>query len=141
MNRKDKKLLLLILLTFLIILNFILSTTYRNYIYDNSINDFGLADVGYNIFAVLTISITSWLGLFQLTQNKLIDILLFTLAYVIWEFLTLKFSSLGTFDKKDLMALCLSGIITLLLLYFVDKFTFQTDWLKIKSYLNKYKSF
>lgn len=128
-----KKCVLLLILAVFIILSISLNTIYRDFIYSNKIYDFGIADVGYNLFAVTLISLTSWVGVFKYTNNKILDILINTLIYISIEIASYFIPIIGTFDFKDIIALLISCIITLGLLYYMGKNTF----LKLKNLLIK----
>tara|TARA_R110002051_G_C8756849_1_gene501062 strand:- start:2305 stop:2640 length:336 start_codon:yes stop_codon:yes gene_type:complete len=105
----------------------LISTPYRNYIYTNKIEDFGLADVGNNIFAVTVISLISWIGAFKFSNNKIIDILIFTAIYIVLEILSYFFSIFGTFDYKDIIALLCGSFLAIVLLYLFEKENFHNN--------------
>ncbi|MEM8509691.1 MAG: hypothetical protein AAF717_17800 [Bacteroidota bacterium] len=130
----NRKWILLALLIALIILSYLLTTDYRDYIYKNGINDFGLADVGYNIFAVTTLSLSSWIGLFKITDNKIIGIAVITAGYLLLEVLSGILPFIGTYDTMDLLALLFSGGITIMLLFLIDSEAFRSDFSDVRTY-------
>lgn len=94
-----------------------MSNPYREFIYRNDINDYGLADVGYNLFAVALLMLLSWIKRSSLTKNELFDVILFYLGYLLYELLSYWFPVFGTFDFKDIIALTVSFLISLILLF------------------------
>lgn len=122
----------ILVLVIFFVLSLVISVPYRSYIYKNAYYDFGVADVGYNIFAVPVISLFSWLGFFNFSKNKFIDILLFTGIYLILEIASSYFPIFGVFDIKDIMALLFSGLIAMVLLYAFDKNSIQTFFNRFK---------
>ena len=117
------KLKLFILFLGFLIITFLLGNYYRPYVYSNHIDDFGLADVGYNIIAVVNMSLFSWIGIYKYTNNKLIDVCINTLIYLLIELLSFFLPVFGIFDFKDCVAIIVSGFIStiLLRLLFKDK--------------------
>lgn len=113
-----------------------LGNYYRPYVYSNKINDYGLADVGYNIIAVVNMSLLSWLGFYKFTKNKIIDICINTGFYLFFELLSYKLSLFGVFDIKDCYALIFSGLLSLVFLYFLDKQIFMHSKNQIYSIFN-----
>jgi len=111
----------LIILIFFFVIGVLMNTYYREYIYENNKFDFGIADVGYNLVAVILMTLTSFIGLFKITNNKVLDVLIFTLSYITNEIFSYFFPILGTFDFKDIIALLLSGLIAIGLLHLFDK--------------------
>lgn len=101
-------------------MSIILTAFYRPYIYTNNIYDYGLADAGYNLFAVVLISLTSWIFNLKITNNKWTDILLHTSIFIILEIVSYFFPILGTFDGLDIGALLISSLIAQWLLYTIE---------------------
>lgn len=134
-NMKTKAFILLILfLAFTVYLN----NYYRPYVYKNKIEDYGLADVGYNLIAVINISLIAWLGEFKITRNKIIDILIITVGYLVHEFLSYFFPFLlGVFDLKDCVALFISGLISLVILFILNRKEFNEHKNEIFYFHNK----
>lgn len=88
---------------------FFMNFVYRPYIYANKIDDFHLANSYSNLFSV-TLYIHLMLAFSkQLKYNPIIYILVACLGFVMFEF----FFGL-TFDYYDIIATCLSGVITFL---------------------------
>ena len=103
-----------------IVTGLVLSITYRPHVYENSINDFGLADTIGSLVSVVG-SFFFLAGIKTYTakeKNKMIVSL--TLVYgVVWEILGL-LNLHGTFDWKDIVATFISGGITYLLKELLD---------------------
>lgn len=112
-------------------LTFISSSVYRSYIYNNDINDYGLADTFPNIGAVITASFL-FMGKAQYEERRdeLIVILGSVLGFIVYEFIQIKLS-ISTFDWKDIIGTIVGGIIT----FIIHKFL--TIQLKSKDTLNK----
>lgn len=121
----NKKIRLVLLLIFLIAISAYLSTPYREYIYERNINDYGLADVGGNLFVVTILSIICWLGVFKISNNRILDVLIVTAIYLILEIASYFFPYIGTFDIKDLIVLPFGTLIALWVLYGLERKNFQ----------------
>jgi hypothetical protein len=100
----------------LYIFGLIINQIYRPWVYENNINDLGIADIGPSFFFVVVVSFTIWLFKIRLTLIKEWDILLITLGYIILEFISYFISFIGTFDFKDFIGLIISYFLTLWLL-------------------------
>ena len=127
------KIKLALFIIFFSISSIFLNTTYRAYIYKNELSDFGLADVGYNLFAVSLVTLTLWFFSCNPTNNKILDIVLCTMIYISLEIMSFFFELFGVFDVKDILALFVSCLITIFLLYFIDKCDFiliKNDFIK-----------
>jgi hypothetical protein len=98
------------------IFGLIINQIYRPWVYENNINDLGIADIGPSFFFVVVVSFTIWLFKIRLTLIKEWDILLITLGYIILEFISYFISFIGTFDFKDFIGLIISYFLTLWLL-------------------------
>lgn len=99
----------------LLIINYVLSSIYRPFIYSNNINDYGLADVGNNIifipgvyFMILLFRKKPFLGFYK-------DIYFHVLFLVIVEISSKYINGIGTFDYKDIVGLLLGGLLTILI--------------------------
>jgi len=103
-------------------LGLILSVYYRPYIYNNNINDFGLADTIGSLVSVIAFCTIIW-GLKDYSdKEKNIQIILATFIYaVFWEFFGY-LNIYGTFDKKDIIAGLISGIITFLIKTIIENY-------------------
>jgi len=90
----------------------IVGTIYRNYIYTNSIFDYGFADMHTNIGAVL---VASFLFMGYENSNVYSEevkiILLSVVGFIIYEFIQLT-PLIGTFDVKDIVGTIIGGIMT-----------------------------
>lgn len=89
-----------------------INVIYRPYIYINNINDFGLADIGNNIFFIpgvyFMLNYIKKKPFFGLVK----DIYFHLLILLIIEFLSKNLKIIGTYDIKDVFALVLGAIIT-----------------------------
>mgnify|MGYP006139790777 FL=1 len=124
----------LILFIFFLIITIYLGNYYRPYVYSNKIDDYGLADVGYNIIAVVNMSLFSWLGFYRYTKNKIVDIILNTTLYLSFELISYFISLFGVFDIKDCFALLIGGLFSIILLYLVDKKLYLNDYKRLSLY-------
>jgi len=124
-----------ILFLFFLALTIYLGNFYRPFIYLNNIDDYGLADVGYNIIAVTNMSLLSWTGFYKFTKNKIFDIAINTLVFLSYEILSYFFSIFGVFDIKDFIALIFSSLLSLGLLFFIDKKSYLMYKEEIQFYL------
>ena len=102
---------LIIVITTLIILSVFLIVPYRNYIYTNNIEDFGLADVGYNIFVIPLMTFISWIGKKEISTRIRTNILKFSFITIGFELLSYYYPYFGTFDIKDILALIFSTLL------------------------------
>ncbi len=110
----------LIVSTSVVLSGMILSWTYRPYIYANNINDFGFADTIGSLVSVIGFCCFVWAFKEYSNKEKNIHIILATIAYsFVWESLGL-LGIHGTFDKKDIVAAFLSGLITFVVKNIVD---------------------
>ncbi len=108
----------LIFICFLFILiNFLIVSIYRPFIYSSKINDFGFADIGNNLLFIPTVYIFLHITKTKFIFDKYKDITLhfFILSFV--EVLSYFFKGIGTFDFKDILALFFGAILT----YFIAK--------------------
>lgn len=99
----------------------ILSALYRPYIYSNNINDFGFADTIGSLIAVVAFCFFVWGFKEYSNQEKNKQIIIATLIYSFgWELLSF-LGIHGTFDKKDIVAALISGLITFLIKETVER--------------------
>jgi len=96
-----------------LVINYVLSSVYRPFIYTNKLNDYGLADVGNNIifvpgvyFMVLILRKKPFFGFYK-------DVYFHTFFLIIIEILSKYINGIGTFDYKDIVGLLLGGIMTI----------------------------
>jgi hypothetical protein len=91
-----------------LLLGLLLSHFYRPFIYQNKIFDFGIADVGSNLFVIpVTLILLSILNLCNSKNSKQILLILVFIS-VSHEILSYYFNYFGTFDWKDIIAYLLS---------------------------------
>jgi len=98
-----------------LVINYILSSIYRPFIYSNNINDFGLADIGNNItfvpgayFMVLLFRNKPFFCFYK-------DIYFHTSFLMLIEILSKFIKGIGTFDYKDIIGLLFGAFITYLI--------------------------
>jgi hypothetical protein len=83
---------------------------YRPFIYDNHINDFGIADSIGNSGGIMAQIFFGLLIINPSRKNGIRLIVLFTVGYILYEIVQL-FLPGGVFDWKDIYATILGGII------------------------------
>lgn len=94
---------------------------YRPYIYQNSINDYGLADVIGNLFGTMTI-IFFELGILHATKRQGYRIIgLVTVGVAIYEVLQAILPK-GVLDIKDVVSTFVAGLISVVLLALIWRF-------------------
>jgi hypothetical protein len=106
---------ILFLLFGIILVNF-----YRPYIYNNKIYDFGLADVGNNIFFIPCVY---FMILFFYKKNlfgKYKDIFFHFIFLTFFEILSKYFEGFGTYDLNDIFALFIGSVLTYLIVKFEE---------------------
>ncbi len=98
-----------------LIINYILSSIYRPFIYSNNINDFGLADIGNNItfvpgafFMVFLFRNKPFFGFYR-------DIYFHTSFLILVEILSKYIKGMGTFDYKDIVGLLFGAVLTFII--------------------------
>lgn len=96
-------------------IGYCLNSVYRPYAYTNNLTDFGLADAGNNLIFVPGIYF-----LLLLVHNKPFvdywtDILIILGFYILVEILQLVNLVPGTFDWKDICALSIGAMLTMIL--------------------------
>lgn len=111
----------IIYFTLFIILSFFLSSIYRPYIYKNNINDFGIADIGNNIFFIPCAYFLIIISRKKPLLGKYKDIYLHTLTLICVEISSKYIKGIGTFDIKDVLALIFGGFLTFLILKVHEK--------------------
>lgn len=109
-NRKYLTLSIIVIFTGLM-----LTFIYRPYIYANNYNDFGFADTIGSFVSVLGFCFFVW-GFNEYSNNeKNKQIIIATVIYAFgWELFGY-LGIYGTYDKKDIVAALISGLITFLL--------------------------
>lgn len=94
---------------------------YRPYIYQNNINDFGLADSMGNLGGIV-VQIFFGLSIFNPTVKKGLRLIaFFTVGYIVYEILQLYLPK-GTFDWKDIYGTVIGGVFSLLLFLLIHAF-------------------
>ena len=111
LKRREK---VLFALTFYAI-GLLLSSFYRPYIYQNNIQDFGIADIGNNIVFVPGVYFLWSLILRKPTLGIYKDIILLTSFLIVFEILSFYVNGIGTFDLKDILGLFIGAGITCLI--------------------------
>lgn len=106
-----------------IVLSFFLSSIYRPYIYKNNINDFGIADIGNNIFFIPCAYFLIIISRKKPLLGKYKDLYLHTLTLIFVEILSKYIKGIGTFDVKDILALIFGGFLTFIILKIHEKTT------------------
>ncbi len=100
-------------------MSLILTLTYRQYIYENNIFDFYIADTLGSLFCIPAASLFFY-GVSP-KKSKFIDIVKYaTLGFFIYEFLSIQ-PFHGVFDIADLIAMSLSSIFTIYFYLFLKK--------------------
>ena len=96
-------------------ITFFLGTAYRSYIYNNNINDYGLADVHPNICAVIVASFLfmGWVK-YKSYREELKVIIGVTLGFIIYEFIQ-SVTSTGIYDWKDVIGTLIGALMTLII--------------------------
>lgn len=99
----------------------LLSVIYRPYIYSNNINDFGFADAIGSLIAVIAFCFFVWGFKEYSNKEKNKQIIIATLIYSFgWELFGY-LGIYGTYDKNDIVAALISGLITFLLKEIIDR--------------------
>ncbi len=114
------------LITFLIA--FALTETgryiYRPFIYENNINDLGIADSMGNLGGII-VQIFFGLTIINSTKKKGLRLIVFlVIGYMIYEVLQLILPK-GVFDWKDIYGTIIGGVLGLLLFLLIHKLTKQ----------------
>jgi len=87
---------------------------YRPFIYENNINDFGIADSMGNLGGIV-VQIFFGLSILNPTRKKGLRLIgFFTIGYIVYEILQLYLPK-GTFDWKDIYGTVIGGVFSLLL--------------------------
>jgi len=95
-------------------------SVYRPYIYNNKINDFGIADSIGNSGGII-VQIFFSLAILNSTKKKGVRVIGFlTIGYILYEIIQ-PFLPKGVFDWKDIYGTLIGGIIGLLLFLLIQK--------------------
>ena len=93
---------------------------YRPYIYENKINDFGIADSIGNSGGII-VQIFFGLAIINSTKKKGVRLIaFFTIGYILYETVQ-PFLPKGVFDWQDIYGTLIGGIIGLLLFLLIQK--------------------
>ena len=93
---------------------------YRPYIYENNLNDFGIADSIGNLGGII-VQIFFGLTLINSTEKKGLRIIaFFVIGYIIYE-IAQAILPKGIFDWKDIYGTIIGGIIGMLLFFLMHK--------------------
>jgi len=93
---------------------------YRPYIYNNKINDFGIADSIGNSGGII-VQIFFGLAIINSTKKKGIRLIaFFTIGYILYEIIQ-PFLPKGVFDWQDIYGTLIGGIIGLLIFLLIQK--------------------
>ncbi|MCD4729728.1 MAG: VanZ family protein [Bacteroidales bacterium] len=110
---------------FTFIISFILTkigqTTYRSYIYENKIDDLGIADSIGNSGGII-VQIFFGLAIINPSRKKgLRLIIFFTLGYILYEFAQLILPK-GVFDWQDVYGTLIGGVLGILIFLLIHGF-------------------
>lgn len=98
---------------------------YRPYIYSNDINDLGIADSIGNLGGVV-VQIFFSLAILNSPKNKTFRVILFIiLGYILYEILQ-PYLPRGVFDWLDIYGTILGGIVSILILYSINRIVKNT---------------
>jgi len=93
---------------------------YRPFIYENGINDYGIADSIGNIGGII-VQIFLMLAILNSPPKKVFNVIGFvTIGYVIYEILQ-PYLPKGVFDWKDVFGSLIGGVICVLIWFFINK--------------------
>ena len=93
---------------------------YRPYIYNNGINDFGIADSIGNLGGIV-VQIFFMLAILNSPRKKVFNVIGFvTIGYIIYEILQ-PYLPKGVFDWKDIYGTFIGGVISLFIWFIVNK--------------------
>ena len=99
------------LLTFILI-SILINVWYRPFIYKNQLFDFGIADIGNNLFFIPIAHLGLFVSRKKFIYGKFKDIIFHFLILSIIEILSYFIGIFGVFDFKDLIGLFLGAILT-----------------------------
>jgi len=93
---------------------------YRPFIYENGINDYGIADSIGNMGGII-VQIFLMLAILNSPPKKVFNVIGFvTIGYVIYEILQ-PYLPKGVFDWKDVFGSLIGGVICVLIWFFINK--------------------
>ncbi len=93
---------------------------YRPYIYNNGINDFGIADSIGNLGGIV-VQIFFMLAILNSPRKKVFNVIGFvTIGYIIYEILQ-PYLPKGVFDWKDIYGTFIGGVVSLFIWFIVNK--------------------
>lgn len=132
MNTNNKKTIITILII-IILGSWFLDFYYQFFSHETKIIDYIITDIIKSLFSILGFSIISWLGAFKITSNKIIDVFIFTIGYIILEIIATIYLSSKVMESKTIFALLISCLLTLSVLYFLNKKEFKKYSSQIKN--------
>ncbi len=93
---------------------------YRPYIYNNGINDFGIADSIGNLGGIV-VQIFFMLAILNSPRKKVFNVIGFvTIGYIIYEILQ-PYLPKGVFDWKDIYGTFIGGVVSLFIWFIINK--------------------
>lgn len=93
---------------------------YRPFIYENGINDFGIADSIGNSGGIV-VQIFFMLTILNSPKNKIFRVIGFiTIGYIIYEILQ-PYLPRGVFDWKDIYGTFIGGVISIIIWFIINK--------------------
>ncbi|NOZ45408.1 MAG: hypothetical protein GXO79_01350 [Chlorobi bacterium] len=93
---------------------------YRPYIYNNGINDFGIADSIGNLGGIV-VQIFFMLAILNSQRKKVFNVIGFvTIGYIIYEILQ-PYLPKGVFDWKDIYGTFIGGVVSLFIWFIINK--------------------
>lgn len=132
------KYILTIIISYLI--GLFISVPYRDYIFLKKIDDFGLASMGSSLVSIIILCNISWIMKWKLSGNKVFDIVIITLMYIIVEISSFAIPIIGTFDYLDIIALIISSLLTFCISLILDFTSTVKDLNDLGNILSRIKS-
>ncbi len=117
-----------------------ISVPYRDYIFLKKIDDFGLASMGSSLVSIIILCNISWIMKWKLSGNKVFDIVIITLMYIIVEISSFAIPIIGTFDYLDIIALIISSLLTFCISLILDFTSTVKDLNDLGNILSRIKS-
>jgi len=94
---------------------------YRPYIYNNGIDDYGIADSIGNLGGIV-VQIFFMLAILNSPTKKVFNVIGFiTIGYIVYEILQ-PYLPKGVFDWKDIYGTFIGGVICIFIWFFINKF-------------------
>lgn len=89
---------------------------YRPFVYQNHLNDFGIADIGNNLTFIPVVYFISYFLKKGYRYSKYLDLIYCSIIFIIGEFLSYLFPVLGQFDFKDIIGLLIGTLIVFIVI-------------------------